>query len=247
MGRFRCKLVQVTSTAFFFSHNHHPRRDLYLGSTADMNTLPFDLTDVLLSSIRSRRDLRSLALTCRYWADLIIPRHIQYRKLHFGSNMELHLPVWAHLAERKDLSRNIREVRITNVEQRWEELPTTLVPPLEGEGHLGEAAEASFVQALQNFENLEDFTWKSHDCPGFMDPYKNRKMAEALSNAGQLRNVRLKSTSWWKEVTDEELWKYHPVSRSGILGCLESDKYITVLQLFEPNLPSPRWAVLGFC
>ncbi|KAF9462820.1 hypothetical protein BDZ94DRAFT_1260400 [Collybia nuda] len=155
-----------------------------------MNTQPFEITEKFLGSIGTPQDLLSLALTSRYWAELIIPRHIQYRELHLGPDGQTS-SLWNHLAERKDLAKNIREVRLTSMDRKWEIRPTTLVPSCDDQSENERNQERSFIQAFQNFEKLECFTWKQHDCPVFMVPYRNPRLLEILNNASHLSSLHL--------------------------------------------------------
>lgn len=176
-----------------------------------MDILSFDATEHLLDSIDTTRDLLSLALTSRFWAELIIPRHIEYRKLHLDAS-DLHLPLWAHLAERKDLAKNIREVRMTNIGRSWERLPTTLVPPVVlplAEHQLEDRPDVVFLRAFQNFEHLESFKWQCRCFVSFMDPHRNHQFLQILSNAMHLSSLSL--TWQWNIPRDETLRKPHPV------------------------------------
>ncbi|KAF9462813.1 hypothetical protein BDZ94DRAFT_1309339 [Collybia nuda] len=171
-----------------------------------MDLLSFDVAEIILSSIASPGDLLALALTSHYWAGLILPHHIQYRKLFIGS--EDHLPLWTHLAIRKDLAKNVREVHMSNVRRRGERCPTTLVPVLDVQP---EEEETIFLRAFQNLERLEIFTWRAHKCPGYMDPHRNYKLFDILSNARYMRSIDILSVTRWQKKINETLWKTHPV------------------------------------
>lgn len=71
--------------------------------------VPHEVLDDILAALDQHSDLLSLALTCSHLASSIIPYHTDYRVLRVRT---LHPAIFAHLARRRDLTRNIREVHI---------------------------------------------------------------------------------------------------------------------------------------
>ncbi|KAJ7118749.1 hypothetical protein C8R44DRAFT_706889 [Mycena epipterygia] len=125
-----------------------------------LTDLPFDILDLIAGSISSHRDLVSLAAVSSACKELVLPRHTEYRTLRLGS---AHPEVWAHLAQRPDLARNIREVTIREGAPGWktskkpERYPVTLV----GESTVNAATIviSNICQALRSMDSLQRFTW----------------------------------------------------------------------------------------
>ncbi len=72
-----------------------------------MDQLTTELLDEIFSHIDSPKELLNLAYICRRFASLITPRHIEYRELSADLSTT---EVWAHLARRPDLTKNIRSI-----------------------------------------------------------------------------------------------------------------------------------------
>ncbi|TFK61262.1 hypothetical protein BDN72DRAFT_737787, partial [Pluteus cervinus] len=70
--------------------------------------LPVEITDQILPEIEHHRDLVNFACASQLCSQLAIPRHTEYRVLRLGTSNSAH--IWAHLARRPDLARNIREI-----------------------------------------------------------------------------------------------------------------------------------------
>ncbi|KAF8991311.1 hypothetical protein BDQ17DRAFT_1208899, partial [Cyathus striatus] len=73
--------------------------------------LPLELQEHVLHNIELPRDLAAFAATCKYWARLIMPRHVEYRVLRLYQT--LLNDVLFHLASSPQLASGIREVDIT--------------------------------------------------------------------------------------------------------------------------------------
>ncbi|KAF8074555.1 hypothetical protein FPV67DRAFT_1473981, partial [Lyophyllum atratum] len=115
-----------------------PDHGLAIAASTSMSTsspllrLPTEILDEILSSLAEPHDLLALALASRSCARLVIPQHIEYRTIRIRTPMPA---MWAHLARRKDLTRNIRELRFCargdyTAPDRG---PSTLVEPLRPE------------------------------------------------------------------------------------------------------------------
>ncbi|KAF9063952.1 hypothetical protein BDP27DRAFT_1231222 [Rhodocollybia butyracea] len=70
-------------------------------------TLPLEILDTILSDLDTYSDLISLALVSKNIYHQVIPRHSEYRVLRIRHRFP---GLWAHLAKRADLSRNLREI-----------------------------------------------------------------------------------------------------------------------------------------
>lgn len=157
-----------------------------------MLNFPFDLTEAILSSIGSSSAFLSLALTCTFWANHIIPRHIQYRTLWLGLPDKRTLDVWAHLAMRKDFAKNIRDVRLISSSPEDWRYPTSLVTPAADDLSEREA----ILKALANIDSLQRFSWQPSDFG--VSPLSDRDLASVLKKSKTLDCLKLTSTddSW---------------------------------------------------
>ncbi|TFK67089.1 hypothetical protein BDN72DRAFT_725738, partial [Pluteus cervinus] len=70
--------------------------------------LPVDVLQQIPPEIEDHRDLVNFACASHLCSQLIIPRHTEYRVLRLGTKNSSH--IWAHLARRPDLARDIREI-----------------------------------------------------------------------------------------------------------------------------------------
>lgn len=123
--------------------------------------LPPETLDEIASCIGLHRDLISFALASRACADLLIPRHTEYRVIRVRDRVP---HIWAHLARRADLARNIRAVHIC---ERYnlsspDHYPTALLEK-SADGIAGHAEEGQRItnlcKALRHMRYLEMFTW----------------------------------------------------------------------------------------
>lgn len=193
---------------------------------ASMLVFPFDITEAILSSIGSSATLLSLALTCTFWANHIIPRHIQYRTLWLGRPDERTFDVWAHLAIRKDLAKNIRNVRLIHSSPEDWRYPTSLVTPASDDFS---SEREAILKALGNMDSLQRFSWQSSDFGE--SPLSDRDLASVLSQSRTLDCLKVTSTDSWidvKTLSGSEI-QNHPVRYY--------DRYIYGLQA-NPCRPS---------
>ncbi|KAF7323168.1 F-box domain-containing protein [Mycena chlorophos] len=197
-----------------------------------LSTLPFDLSEHVLSCIDARRDLISLALTCKYWTERIIPLHSQYRVIRLFNNASA-ARVWTHLAQRRDLAKNVRELVLREPDYparrrarvKPERYPGGLEPAQETADK--EAVVADLCQALCNMsEGLLSFTWVDPwslmlflgDLP---DPAHS--LEYPLWNIRNLRKLSLRQTSWYED---------------GVLQLLAKSPGLERLQLHAPTAPA---------
>ncbi|KAJ2917110.1 hypothetical protein MD484_g3299, partial [Candolleomyces efflorescens] len=132
--------------------------------------LPHELLFEIISLLSSTTDLLSLALTCSSLYSHVAPYHTEYRVLRVRT---LNPTLFAHLARRTDLTRNIREVHISEKHNytRGDRMPRSLVDlKVDGDSRLngsgisgidGERIQALNVcKALRCMTRLESFTWE---------------------------------------------------------------------------------------
>lgn len=124
--------------------------------------LPDEILEEIFSEIDRQADIVAFALASKLCHSIVAPHHTQYRILRVrGTSPD----VWAHLARRSDLARNLREVHIlepNNVRAPPDRIPTTLI-----DGHLdmnlSNADETARIQnlcrALGHMQRLRAFTW----------------------------------------------------------------------------------------
>ena len=137
--------------------------DMHVHSSAlsYLNELPFDLKDNILDFIEEPRHLISMALTSKGWSSMIIPNHLEYRRLRFcwpGRQ-----DIWALLALRADLANNVRSLRFTTKEDpASERLPRSLLQSDDTEEYhtvLGPDTVQMITGAILNLKSLKAFTW----------------------------------------------------------------------------------------
>ncbi|EDR03958.1 uncharacterized protein LACBIDRAFT_306700 [Laccaria bicolor S238N-H82] len=90
--------------------------------------LPDQVLDEIASEIDFHEDLTNFGLALYACANIVIPRHTQYRIIRVRNAS---FQLWAHLARRADIARNIREVHMCEQHNYMApgRLPTTLVDP----------------------------------------------------------------------------------------------------------------------
>ncbi|KAG7444566.1 uncharacterized protein BT62DRAFT_248864 [Guyanagaster necrorhizus] len=128
-------------------------------NTCQVLLLPQEILDEILSEIDLHRDLISFALVSRTCTRLVIPRHNEYRIVRIRHKLP---SMWAHLAKRADLARNIREVHVCERHNHSasDHSPTTLVPPCNVDDTGSEETRVqNMCMALQNMHRLRVFTW----------------------------------------------------------------------------------------
>ncbi|VDC07638.1 unnamed protein product [Peniophora sp. CBMAI 1063] len=96
-------------------------------SPAGILHLPPELLEIVLDLL-GRKDLLSLALTCSPLRDAIIPRHLHFRVIVAS---EFHAPLWAYLAARPDLARNVHQLTLYNRSEvaHFRDRPKMYLPP----------------------------------------------------------------------------------------------------------------------
>ncbi|KDQ53569.1 hypothetical protein JAAARDRAFT_97780, partial [Jaapia argillacea MUCL 33604] len=67
--------------------------------------LPSELLDVIIDFVDDSPDILSLVLTCRSFANRLIPSVLEYREITTSIHCEA---LWRHLVENAFLARNIR-------------------------------------------------------------------------------------------------------------------------------------------
>ncbi|KAF8227230.1 hypothetical protein L208DRAFT_1405740 [Tricholoma matsutake] len=136
-----------------------------MGCTNSSSTflqLPTEVTEGILSEIDAHRDLIALALTSRAFTDLIIPHHTEYRVIRLRHPLPY---IWAHLARRVDLTRNIREVHLCAAHDYTarDRYPTTLSRDKDIDGNEEHTQDenrlVNICRALGHMRYLQVFTW----------------------------------------------------------------------------------------
>ncbi|PPQ85265.1 hypothetical protein CVT25_010038 [Psilocybe cyanescens] len=130
--------------------------------------LPDEILEEIVSELDLHSDLVAFALASRICADMVIPHHTQYRILrmrHTAPN------IWAHLARRADLARNVREVHICEPSNLYaaDHYPTALIDK-QLDGNLENVDESvrirNICRALGHMQRLRTFTWSWMHVPG---------------------------------------------------------------------------------
>jgi hypothetical protein len=159
--------------------------------------LPTETLDQIASYLDLHSDLMALALASHACSRLVIPRQTQYRVLHVRHATPL---LWAHLARRADLARNVREIHISEQTKPadTDRYPTTLIDrkidAAPANNTRGMAVE-NMCRALGHMSQLHTFTWSNTDgrntlIPALV-PECEAKVALALSQCPALIHLGL--------------------------------------------------------
>ncbi|KAJ7498097.1 hypothetical protein B0H11DRAFT_1715635 [Mycena galericulata] len=157
--------------------------------------LPQELLDDIISDLE-HRDLVSLALVCHASSTLVIPRHTEYRVLR---TRHLLPAMWAHLARRADLARNIREVHICERTNKTasDRVPKTLIDRVTDEkvaNIMEDRRIRNICTALGHMRRLHTFTWSWEvDPPALptVEPGHENAILDVLSRKETLRHLGL--------------------------------------------------------
>ncbi|KAJ6580843.1 hypothetical protein B0H19DRAFT_1112586 [Mycena capillaripes] len=167
----------------------------YVSKSPAFLRLPQELLDEIMSDLE-HRDLISVALVSRSSSALVIPRHTEYRVLR---TRHLLPAMWAHLARRADLTRNIREVHVCERfnKSASDRVPKTLIDRCIDE-KITHVVEERRIQnictALGHMRRLHTFTWSwDVDPPAgpTVEPGHENAILEVLSRKKTLRHVGL--------------------------------------------------------
>ena len=130
---------------------------------------PTELLDDIIFQLNSKRDLLSLALTCRRMYDVIFPRHFEYRVVRAKVSS---ISLWNHLIVNRSLARNVRVLEI--VDERYSDslvvpsdILTTDTDLESSDDELGMHAkqERYLVSALTRMTCLDKFIWSCNHSP----------------------------------------------------------------------------------
>ncbi|KAK7031706.1 F-box domain-containing protein [Favolaschia claudopus] len=157
--------------------------------------LPQELLDEIISDLE-HCDLVSLALVSRASSGLVIPRHTEYRVLR---TRHLLPAMWAHLARRADLTRNIREVHLCERlnKSTSDRVPKSLISRSKDEQitHVVEERRIrNICTALGHMRRLHTFTWSWEvDPPSLptIDTGHEDAILDVLSRKKSLRHIAL--------------------------------------------------------
>jgi hypothetical protein len=167
----------------------------YVSKSPGFLRLPQELLDEIISDLE-HRDIVSLALVSRASSALVIPRHTEYRVLR---TRHLLPAMWAHLARRADLTRNIREVHICERLNKTasDRVPKTLIDRCVDEKitHVVEERRIrNICIALGHMRRLHTFTWSWEvDPPAIptIETAHENAILEVLSRKKTLRHIGL--------------------------------------------------------
>ncbi|KII89633.1 hypothetical protein PLICRDRAFT_558614 [Plicaturopsis crispa FD-325 SS-3] len=128
--------------------------------------LPWELVDGITANIRRPKDLLALALTSQAFKQLVIPAHLEYRELSFDEAIFPGAPaLWAQLASRRDLARNVRALSFDYPTPKGGRVPSAFRTDQECTAEEGSSTDPRvIIQALSNMEGLESFSWNMSRC-----------------------------------------------------------------------------------
>ncbi|TFK62672.1 hypothetical protein BDN72DRAFT_377966 [Pluteus cervinus] len=194
-------------------------------------SLPVEILDTIVALIQEHSDLLSLALTTRSLSFLVLPHHAEYRIVRLATR---HPEVWAHLAERLDLARNIDALYLIEDPHYLplpERYPVTLIPGAARESGLLELPNdehervrvLNVVGALRNMTSLRRFVWIQPWASGiWMDnPSYYRDILQVLTQLPSLRELKIFDTSLGNVLDDTSpLWHVKGLQSIQFEGCV---------------------------
>jgi len=147
--------------------------------------LPDEILEEIVAELDQHKDLISFALASRLCSTLVIPHHTEYRILRVRHPLP---DMWAHLARRADLARNVRQVHICERSNYLspDHYPTTLIDK-SIDNALINAEESvrirNICQALAHMHRLQVFNWSCKDLPGQQRPTSHPNHENAVLTA----------------------------------------------------------------
>ncbi|KAG6811230.1 hypothetical protein H0H92_008447 [Tricholoma furcatifolium] len=157
------------------------------------SALPHEVLDQILCELDRVEDLLSLAFTSRANASLVIPSHSEYRQIRVRTSMPA---MWAHLASRADLARNIHQVQLCARQDYTapDRFPVTLVE--DSLHHSDEEKRVSDIcLALRHMTKLTTFVWDyvpDIKAGRVINHFHEEMILLVLKGAPNLRHIMLK-------------------------------------------------------
>ncbi|KAJ3822817.1 hypothetical protein F5880DRAFT_1571619 [Lentinula raphanica] len=163
-----------------------------------LSKLPLEILDSILSEIDDHDDLIALALASKDLHRIVIPRHSEYRVLRIRHRFPA---LWAHLALRADLSRNLREIQITQRDNQAlvERYPTTPVSSYQANAlgmvdspdpHQEERERVkNLLVVMEHTQRLKAFHWDFRHSVGTLFPEQELQLLASLSRISELRTL----------------------------------------------------------
>nr|GAT46979.1 predicted protein [Mycena chlorophos] len=187
-----------------YHYHHYPQHNTTFVSTLKpapppvqapqyLLRLPQELLDEILSELE-HADLVAIALVSRACTALVVPRHTEYRVIR---TRHLLPAMWAHLARRADLARNIREVHIAERSNRMasDRIPRTLLAQPDATVTVDESLRVrNMCVALGHMDRLHTFTWSWEVKPPALptvEPGMETAVMQALKGKTALRHLGL--------------------------------------------------------
>ncbi|TFK64231.1 hypothetical protein BDN72DRAFT_846807 [Pluteus cervinus] len=148
-------------------------------------TLASELVDAILSNLDLHLDLIHFACTCKLAASYVIPRQIEYRTIHIDRLMP---DLWAHLASRPDLARNIRTVRLT---RHGEVFPRSWRNDSSGDSADEQDYFSNMTKALGHMSKLQTFICRHKTGALTDDMYNQPLFSSVVSGKKSLKNLAI--------------------------------------------------------
>ncbi|KAI0088925.1 hypothetical protein BDY19DRAFT_1041748 [Irpex rosettiformis] len=134
---------------------------------------PTELLDAIVLQIDSKRDLLSLALSCKHMHSIVFPRHYDYRVIKAKVSS---LRLWNYLIVNRSLARNVRVLEILDERDTGPELlPTDILgtdtdlESTDDELGLHAKQERFLSSALSRMTMLQAFMWSCNHSPISID------------------------------------------------------------------------------
>ncbi|KAL1730571.1 hypothetical protein EV714DRAFT_210650 [Schizophyllum commune] len=181
----------------FLSTTPEPRRTI--------TRQPTELLDTIVGYLDAPADLRALALTCRRFHAIVVPRHAQYRVVRAPASA---LRVWHHLATQRGLAANVRVVEVLDERVGAGALVVPAAAKLMADTDLESTDDELarhdkqgrfLLRALAKMVNLTEFMWSSNHSPSGVDDVWPTLLKHCLN----LRQVRVQDNLIFAPVAEE--------------------------------------------
>lgn len=216
-------------------------------------SLPKELLDEIISVLDHHKDLVAFALASRTCAKAVIPHHTQYRVLRVRHPLP---EMWAHLARRSDLARNIRELHIRDrLNAMPDRYPINLIDNLHDRSwnHAEESNRIrNICQAIGHMYRLRVFVWSwnitPHQVRPTSHPLHENAILTAVSQLPSLEALSLngKFALHALNFAQDPMSLTYPVSAISSLPSRLTDYQLwRVANLRHLSLTGDTWAKMG--
>ena len=134
---------------------------------------PTEILDGIVFYLDNKRDLLSLALSCKRMHGVVFPRHYEYRVIRAKPSS---LSIWNHLIVHRSLARNVRKLEVMDERSAEPEVvpsgvltSDTDIESSDDELSMHVKQERLLVAAIAKMSSLRSFRWSCNHSPIIID------------------------------------------------------------------------------